>query len=98
IGAEEVDRWIIAGAFGTFLDLSSAVRIGMFPDVPLERYHQVGNAAGAGAKMMLLSKKNRAAACQLAGEVNYIELTIYPGFTDSFIQSMYFSQEKSPRK
>jgi uncharacterized 2Fe-2S/4Fe-4S cluster protein (DUF4445 family) len=98
IGAEEVDRWIIAGAFGTCLDLSSAVRIGMFPDVPLERYHQVGNAAGAGAKMMLLSKKNRAAACQLAGEVNYIELTIYPGFTDSFIQSMYFSQEKSPRK
>ncbi len=98
IGAEEVERWIIAGAFGTFLDLASAVRIGMFPDVPLERYHQVGNAAGAGAKMMLLSKKNRAAACQLAGEVNYIELTIYPGFTDSFIQSMYFSQEISHRK
>ena len=93
IGAESVDRWIIAGAFGTFLDLASAIRIGMFPDVPLERYHQVGNAAGAGAKMMLLSKKNRAAACHLAGEVSYIELTIYPGFTDSFIQAMYFSKE-----
>lgn len=93
IGAEDVDRWIIAGAFGTFLDLSSAIRIGMFPDVPLERYHQVGNAAGAGAKMMLLSQKCRAAACRLAGEVSYIELTIYPGFTDSFIQAMYFTKE-----
>jgi uncharacterized 2Fe-2S/4Fe-4S cluster protein (DUF4445 family) len=93
IAAEDVERWIIAGAFGTFLDLDSAVRIGMFPDVPLERYHQVGNAAGAGAKMMLLSKKYRASACQLAGEVSYIELTIYPGFSDSFIQAMYFEKE-----
>ncbi len=91
--AEDVDRWVIAGAFGTFLDLASAIRIGMFPDVPLERYHQIGNAAGAGAKMMLLSKKNRVTACRLARDVSYIELTIYPGFTDSFIQSMYFPNE-----
>jgi uncharacterized 2Fe-2S/4Fe-4S cluster protein (DUF4445 family) len=93
ITAEDVDRWIIAGAFGTFLDLASAIRIGMFPDVPLEKYHQVGNAAGAGAKMMLLSKKQREAALRLAGKVSYIELTIYPGFSDSFIQAMYFSKE-----
>ena len=55
IPAETVDDWIIAGAFGTYLDLGSALRVGMFPNMPLERFHQVGNAAGVGAKQMLLS-------------------------------------------
>ena len=56
IRAEEVDDLIIAGAFGTYLDLGSALRVGMFPRLPLERFHQVGNAAGVGARQMLLSR------------------------------------------
>ena len=92
VNAEEVGSWVIAGAFGTFLDLASAVRIGMFPNVPLERYHQVGNAAGSGAKQMLLSKYKRQQAKEIASRVHYIELTVYPGFTDHFIQAMYFDE------
>jgi uncharacterized 2Fe-2S/4Fe-4S cluster protein (DUF4445 family) len=90
INAAQVEAWIIAGAFGTYLDLSSAMRLGMFPTAPLERFHQVGNAAGVGAKQMLLSRTKRLEASQLAARAGYIELTIYPQFTEKFVESMYF--------
>jgi len=88
--AEAVDDWIIAGAFGTYLDLNSAIRAGMFPGMPLERFHQVGNAAGVGAKQMLLSCRKRKEARQIIGPVSYIELTVHPHFTQVFTDSMYF--------
>ncbi len=89
---EAVDAWIIAGAFGTYLDLRSAQRVGMFPAQPLERFHQVGNAAGVGAKQMLLSRASRARARELAARVGYIELTAYPDFTGHFVEAMYFGE------
>ena len=92
--ADQVSRWVIAGAFGTYLDLASAVAIGMFPNQPLERFHQVGNAAGVGARQMLLSRRRRAEAAALAAAVEYIELTVYPGFTDLYVGSMYLGDEK----
>lgn len=90
IKADEVDQWIIAGAFGTFLDLNSAIRIGLFPDMPLGRFHQVGNAAGVGAKQMLISKAKRMEAQKVVEGINYIELTTYPDFTKIYTDSMYF--------
>jgi uncharacterized 2Fe-2S/4Fe-4S cluster protein (DUF4445 family) len=90
IQAGDVEKWVIAGAFGTYLDISSAIRIGMFPAAPIERFLQVGNAAGEGAKQMLLSKKKRVIAEEIVKQVNYIELTIFPGFSDHFIHAMYF--------
>jgi uncharacterized 2Fe-2S/4Fe-4S cluster protein (DUF4445 family) len=89
----DVDHWVIAGAFGTYLDLNSALRIGMFPSAPIERFHQVGNAAGVGAKQMLLSKHRRETARELASKVEYIELTVYPDFTNMYVDSMYFTVE-----
>ena len=89
ITAEEVQEWVIAGAFGTYLDLASAVRVGMFPAVPLERFHQVGNAAGMGAKQMLLSLSERAEADRLASRATYVELTVEPSFTDEFMKALY---------
>jgi uncharacterized 2Fe-2S/4Fe-4S cluster protein (DUF4445 family) len=46
---DDIDEVLIAGAFGTYLDIHSAIRLGMFPSLPLARFRQVGNAAGAGA-------------------------------------------------
>jgi uncharacterized 2Fe-2S/4Fe-4S cluster protein (DUF4445 family) len=86
ITANDVDAYIIAGAFGTYIDIESAVRIGMFPDVPLDRYQQVGNAAGMGAKQLLLSNHLRDATTQLARQLDYIELTSYTGFQDIFMR------------
>jgi uncharacterized 2Fe-2S/4Fe-4S cluster protein (DUF4445 family) len=85
----QVDAWIIAGAFGTYLDIGSALKLGMFPRVPLERFHQVGNAAGVGAKQMLLSRQKRLEANRLVEQVSYVELTIYPQFTQEFVKAMY---------
>ena len=91
--AGQVDAWIIAGAFGTYLDLPSALRIGMFPQQPLERFHQVGNAAGAGARQMLVSRERRKVAARLAHESEYIELTVHPDFRDVFVRELMFGEE-----
>ncbi len=93
IRPDQVEKFIIAGAFGTFLDLKSALRIGMFPPAPLERYHQVGNAAGVGAKQMVLSTASRAEAAALIHDVHYIELTAHAEFTPTFVEAMYFQPE-----
>ena len=89
IQADAIDAFFIAGAFGTYLDLESALRIGMFPSLPVERFHQVGNAAGVGAKEMLISLARRVEAARIASAVRYIELTTHPGFTPAFVEAMY---------
>ncbi len=89
IRAEEIEQFIIAGAFGSYINVASAVSIGMFPDIPIERFAQVGNAAGAGARQMLLSKKQRTLAESIARRVNYIELSTYPNFTNIFSRSLF---------
>jgi len=88
LSASDVDAWLIAGAFGSYLDLPSALRIGMFPNAPLERFHQVGNAAGVGAKLLLLSVGERAEASRLARRAHYVELTVEKGFTEEFMKGI----------
>jgi uncharacterized 2Fe-2S/4Fe-4S cluster protein (DUF4445 family) len=90
VTAADIDEFIVAGAFGTYLDLNSAVRIGMFPDLPRERFQQVGNAAGTGARQMLVSAQRRRLAQDLAQRDRYIELTTYPDFTSRFVAALYF--------
>lgn len=87
---EEVGEIIVAGAFGTYLDIRSAIGIGMFPDLPYARFRQVGNAAGMGAKQMLISSERRQAAEEISKKVEYLELTTHPDFTDEFLKAMSF--------
>lgn len=87
---DDIEEFIIAGAFGTYLDLESAIHIGMFPDLPRERFKQVGNAAGLGAKSMLLSRKMRKQAEEINSDVEYVELTTHPGFTDAYMEALAF--------
>jgi uncharacterized 2Fe-2S/4Fe-4S cluster protein (DUF4445 family) len=75
-----IERVIIAGAFGTYIDVSNAVAMGMLPAIPADRFIQVGNAAGVGAKLALLSSSMRA-------RVRYVELATYPEFARRFAQS-----------
>jgi uncharacterized 2Fe-2S/4Fe-4S cluster protein (DUF4445 family) len=90
IEAGQIDHFIVAGAFGTYLDLDSAIRVGMFPDLPRERFSQVGNAAGAGARQMLVSATSRRKVAELLPRVEYVELTTHPQFTKKFLASLYF--------
>ena len=89
LSAQDIDEVVIAGAFGTYIDVSSAIVIGMFPPLPLERFHQVGNAAGMGAKLALVSQEQRALAAEIARQVEYIELTNDKRFVDEFAGAMY---------
>jgi uncharacterized 2Fe-2S/4Fe-4S cluster protein (DUF4445 family) len=84
-----LDRVVIAGAFGSYIDVDSAVTIGMFPRLPLDRFVQVGNAAGMGARMALVSRDQRRLAAHIAAQADYIELTSTPEFTDEFARAMY---------
>lgn len=90
IPASAVERFVIAGAFGTYLDLKNALITGMFPRLPLSRFEQVGNAAGMGARQLLISRGKRREADRVAAENEYIELTTYPDFTNLYVRSMFF--------
>lgn len=88
--ALDIDQFIIAGAFGTYLDIESAVEIGMFPRLPLERFQQVGNAAGSGARQMLVSKQARQQAIDLIAAIHYIELTTHKQFEEVYVSALMF--------
>jgi uncharacterized 2Fe-2S/4Fe-4S cluster protein (DUF4445 family) len=90
IEAGAIEHFIVAGAFGTYIDIESAIRVGMFPDLPLDRFQQVGNAAGMGAVLLLLSEETRRAAAEAARAIHYVELTTYAAFHDEFIRYMTF--------
>jgi uncharacterized 2Fe-2S/4Fe-4S cluster protein (DUF4445 family) len=86
--ASDLGKFIVAGAFGTYLDLCSAVRVGMFPSLPMDRFQQVGNAAGVGAKLMLLSLDKRLDVENVATEIGYVELTTNTTFTSFFMDNL----------
>lgn len=85
----DIEDFIVAGAFGTFIDIPNAIRVGMFPDLPIDRFKQVGNAAGMGARQVLLSKKQLLAATKVVQEIEHIELTTHPFFQAKFLAMMY---------
>ncbi|HIJ86634.1 MAG TPA: DUF4445 domain-containing protein [Desulfuromonadales bacterium] len=82
---QAMQRILIAGAFGAYIDISSAINIGLFPDLPLERFTQVGNAAGTGVRMALISPAMRGKAAGLAKRCRHLELNSMAGFQKAFI-------------
>jgi len=85
---EDIEQVIIAGAFGTYIDVASAVTIGMLPPLPLDRFRQVGNAAGMGARLALISRSKRAKAQTIARRASYIELATVPRFEQILVQAL----------
>jgi uncharacterized 2Fe-2S/4Fe-4S cluster protein (DUF4445 family) len=86
---DDIERVIIAGAFGTYVDVASAITIGLLPALPLDRFEQVGNAAGTGARLALISHQKRREAQRIARRVEYLELATTPGFSHRFAQAVY---------
>jgi uncharacterized 2Fe-2S/4Fe-4S cluster protein (DUF4445 family) len=89
---ESIQTVIVAGAFGSYLDLDSALAIGLLPRLPQATFAQVGNSAGVGAKMALLSHRERARAELIARRTGYVELTAFAGFNRRFARSMWFPE------
>lgn len=90
INQEQLDRVMLAGAFGNYLKKESALRIGLLPPLPIERVSAIGNAAGDGAKMALLSTMERVRATKLADHAEQLELSTRKDFQNQFIQAMTF--------
>jgi uncharacterized 2Fe-2S/4Fe-4S cluster protein (DUF4445 family) len=88
MGVETVDTIKIAGAFGTHVDREKALIMGLFPDCEIEKILSVGNAAGDGARVVLLDRDMRAEANWISRNVEYIELTVEPDFEKQFMESM----------
>jgi len=84
-----INKIFVAGAFGNYLNIENAITIGLLPDVPLSKIEFVGNAAGSGAIMSLISKEEREKAGEVARRTKYVELAIDPNFHMELAASMY---------
>ena len=94
---QQIECFIIAGAFGAYIDIASGIDIGLFPDLPMARFEQVGNAAGLGARQMLASRSARASAAQLANACEYVELSTRKDFQKTFLHHIGFPSELTRR-
>jgi len=92
----DLDKIYLAGAFGNYIDIENAVRMGLLPDIPLERIKSVGNAAGEGAKLSLLSNRKRVEENKLSKMVHYIELASHEDFQTIFVDCLNFPEFKCP--
>ena len=86
----EVQQVLLAGSFGSYLSPASAIRIGLVPTLPVLRVVSAGNVAGEGAKMALMSVRERAGAATLLEEVEYVELSERSDFNDRFVDLLAF--------
>ena len=88
--AGEIEEVLIAGAFGSYIDRKSAMRIGLLPQVESEKIHSAGNAAGAGVSMALLSKKELENAEELPSIITHLELAEEKDFQNVYMKAMAF--------
>jgi uncharacterized 2Fe-2S/4Fe-4S cluster protein (DUF4445 family) len=91
IDAGDLERVLLAGAFGNYIRPASAVRVGLLPNLPVERIHFVGNAAASGAQMLLLSDECRATAAALRRKIRYVEIANEKAFSEVFAEAMLLS-------
>lgn len=88
MGVGSIDRVVLAGAFGNYLEPWSATAVGMLPLKDKDKVVSAGNAAGDGARAALVSLSRRAEAVRFAGEAEYVELSTHPEFQGRFLAAM----------
>ena len=84
-----IDDVYVAGGIGSGINMRNAVNIGMFPDIPLEKFHYIGNSSLSGAYVMLLSTKAEKKTYELAANMTYMELSAVPTYMDEFVGSCF---------
>ncbi|MCR4962725.1 MAG: ASKHA domain-containing protein [Firmicutes bacterium] len=91
----DIDTVLLAGAFGNFINKESAVVLGLLPNIPLDHIIPLGNAAGAGSSIALLSSKERQYIYNKLAEIEHVELADCPNFQEEFIGAMSFPRIKA---
>jgi uncharacterized 2Fe-2S/4Fe-4S cluster protein (DUF4445 family) len=92
VSAADLDEVLLGGSFGSYLNPESAKIIGLVPAVDVDRILSVGNTAGEGAKMALLSFRERQVAFELPDKMEYVELSGRADFNDSFVSVLQFPE------
>jgi uncharacterized 2Fe-2S/4Fe-4S cluster protein (DUF4445 family) len=90
-----IENVYVAGGIGSGINMQNAVNIGMFPDIPLEKFHYVGNSSLAGAYAMLLSTESERKVYEVAGNMTYMELSTVPTYMDEFIGACFLPHTDS---
>ena len=96
MGVQQVDRILLAGAFGSLIDRERAMIIGMIPDCDLERVTAVGNAAGDGARIALLNRSKRDEAARIARFSEHITSPLETEFQEAFVAALHFPHASHP--
>ena len=87
--ASAIEQVYVAGGIGSGINMKNAVTIGMFPDIPLDHFHYIGNSSQAGAYAMLLSSQAREKVFELGRSMTYLELSNEPGYMDEFVAACF---------
>lgn len=95
---DDIDLVVIAGAFGSYIDVGSAIAIGLLPVLALDRFKQVGNAAGIGVQRILASRQTRARGRELAQRCRYVELSTRADFQKTFLHNIGFKPRPKVRR
>ncbi len=95
-GVHRVDRILLAGAFGSYIDPRYAMILGLIPDCDRSQVFAVGNAAGDGARIALLNRGKRDEAARIARWVRYIETAVDPDFQDEFVAAIHIPHARDP--
>jgi uncharacterized 2Fe-2S/4Fe-4S cluster protein (DUF4445 family) len=95
-GLQAVDKILLAGAFGSYIDPKHAMVLGLVPDCDLKKVYAVGNAAGDGARIALLNRDRRREAQQVARWVEYVETAVQPEFQREFVAAMHLPHMSDP--
>ena len=94
-GISMIEEVYVAGGIGSGINMQNAVNIGMFPDIPIEYYHYIGNSSLCGAYAMLLSTKAEKKVYELAQNMTYLELSTEPGYMDEFVACCFLPHTDS---
>lgn len=85
-----VDKFYIAGGFGTYLEVEKAIRIGLLPDIDRSKFIFIGNSSLAGASQALLSSEAMDTARSIVSKITYFELSLEPGYMEEYSQALFF--------
>jgi uncharacterized 2Fe-2S/4Fe-4S cluster protein (DUF4445 family) len=84
-----IDKVLIAGGFGNYINIRDAITIGLFPDLPPEKYVFIGNSSVKGARLALLSQDAFREAQELGKKMTYLELSVGNDFMDEFVSALF---------
>ena len=95
LGVDALDRVIIAGAFGSFINLDHAVTIGLLPDIPRDKFSFIGNSSLKGARLAAIDRKLFERSREIARAMTNIELSEDPAYMDNFMAALFLPHTRS---